>query len=348
MKHTEVYIDPRNRLHYSAFYVQGLWDVYGRTHVHYSIKPFLTLERKETKSFDHYMAFVICNGSETIKVLIDFRDMVDFEEDVYDWSDVYAKINISKGLNFNHYPKLLSIPPGFGVRIYNWPEVIYHCVVNFFKCRRRRLTSLLGHLYDYYSTQKFAWIKEYENRKQEQSGYVFLASTLWEHENCVQTTNPLRLAFMEACNSNPTVDFEGGFVVHGNCSDGYKKYILKTRYSRKDYLKRIKLSELVFNTPSVHNCHGWKLGEYLAMGKTIISTPISNTLPAELVDRQHIYIVNNPEDMTNAVQMLLSNKEQMNYLREQAALYYSLYAKPEIVIRNIIDKYKKLHQGYNL
>ena len=139
----------------------------------------------------------------------------------------------------------------------------------------------------------------------------------------------------------PLFAIEGGFVIHGNCSEDYKKHALKTRYRRKDYLKRIKRSELVFNTPSVHDCHGWKLGEYLAMGKAIISTPISNALPAELVDRQHLYIVNNPEDMTNAVQMLLSDKEKMNYLREQASLYYSQYAKPEIVIRNIVDKYKK-------
>jgi hypothetical protein len=40
--------------------------------------------------------------------------------------------------------------------------------------------------------------------------YVFHVSSLWAHKNCVDETNILRKAFMEACQTS-NCDFEGGF-----------------------------------------------------------------------------------------------------------------------------------------
>ena len=38
-----------------------------------------------------------------------------------------------------------------------------------------------------------------------------------------------------------------------------------------EWISKTKQSAIVFNTPAFWSCHGWKLGEYLAMGKCIIS-----------------------------------------------------------------------------
>jgi glycosyltransferase involved in cell wall biosynthesis len=94
---------------------------------------------------------------------------------------------------------------------------------------------------------------------------------------------------------------------------------------------------MVFNTPSVHNCHGWKLGEYLAMGKAIISTPISNELPEELKHGENIHIIQTTRELENAVSLLLTDKDYREKLSRGASTYYSKYASPELIIQNLIQ-----------
>ena len=93
---------------------------------------------------------------------------------------------------------------------------------------------------------------------------------------------------------------------------------------------------MVFNTPAVHNCHGWKLGEYLAMGKAIISTPLSNELPAQMEHGKNIYLISESEDFKSALLKLLSDSEYRNTLEEGAKAYYLKYASPEAVINLMI------------
>ena len=51
------------------------------------------------------------------------------------------------------------------------------------------------------------------------------------------------------------------------------------------------ICEPVFNTPAVHFCHGWKLGEYFCLGKIILSTNFQNYIPNGIQDRKNILFV---------------------------------------------------------
>ena len=101
---------------------------------------------------------------------------------------------------------------------------------------------------------------------------------------------------------------------------GGNKFVLK-RYPISEYIKKTKLSTIVFNTPSVHNCHGWKLGEYLAMGKAIISTPLSNNLPEDLVHGKNIHFVSNMSELKIAINFLLDNSSYRMILEQGAKEY---------------------------
>jgi hypothetical protein len=62
--------------------------------------------------------------------------------------------------------------------------------------------------------------------------------------------------------------FEGGFAPRKDKTHfGFDAIVVKKRYDFETYIDKIKQSDLVFNTPAVVNCHGWKLAEFLAMGK---------------------------------------------------------------------------------
>lgn len=96
-----------------------------------------------------------------------------------------------------------------------------------------------------------------------------------------------------------------------------------------DWIENTKKSALVFNTPAFWECHGWKLGEYLAMGKCIISTRLSNDLPAPLIHGEHIHYVENTEEaMKKAVEYIISHPEYKKHLEKGAREYWEKYGSP--------------------
>ena len=346
----KIIIDPSIRLSYASFYIRGLEEFYGRKNISYSSKYFKNLDRNsESHAYDHYMAFVLKEGDNIRKVVIDFRDKVSVNESSYNWCDIYAKINFNKQLTYNRFhEKILSIPPSFGIKIYGFSETIFLCFANFFRCNFSLIVPLKIFLKDYlfqyfrrlnieayYQKSQIANIDQnIDNSKQ----FVFFISTLWEHKFCSEKTNLLRKRFIESCKSNQQIDFEGGLFanpLHPQYAE-FKEIIFSTRYSIESYIEKTKLSSFVFNTPAVHNCHGWKLGEFLAMGKAIISTPLSNELPEKLIHGKNIHIVTNDIELSEAIHLLTTNGAYRKHLENGARIYYSNYVEPQSVIKLIL------------
>lgn len=98
---------------------------------------------------------------------------------------------------------------------------------------------------------------------------------------------------------------------------------------------------MVFNTPAVHNCHGWKLGEYLAMRKVIVSTPLSNELPGRLEDGKNILIVEDEEQIDRVLRKLFSDPELCRKISSETDAYYERYVSPRSVIASIDSRFKR-------
>lgn len=343
MDKIKVFIDPSVRIKYSSFYIQGLNDVFGKKNVTFSQKYFKQLERQsDPYSFDHYMAFVVVTKNELKKYVIDFADRPTVKERAYNWCHIYGKINFSDHLTDKSYhEKIVSIPPGFGINIWGKFEMIYNCISNFLKCKFKPLTPFKTYLLDYYLQYKRPTLKEYlaDIFHKENKPYVFMIGTLWTHENCMNGTNLHRKTFVETCKSMD-IDFEGGFLSSNDHPqyENFKTLTFNERYSTKAYLEKTKKSSFVFNTPAVHDCHGWKLGEYLAMGKAIISTPLSNNLPENMVHGKNIHFISNKNELEDAILFLVSDNSYRKKLETGAKNYYLEYGCPQKVIENLTGK----------
>jgi glycosyltransferase involved in cell wall biosynthesis len=102
-------------------------------------------------------------------------------------------------------------------------------------------------------------------------------------------------------------------------------------------LEKTKSSALVFFTPAVWHSHTFKLAEYLALGKAIISTPIVRELPAPLVHGCHIHYVDGSLDsMRAAIQLLLDDHDYRKHLERNAYDYYSSFLSPKRVIERLL------------
>lgn len=136
------------------------------------------------------MAYVVVDEDGTHhRVIIDYRDKPTVKERALGWADVYAKINLNREATpAARYEAVLSIPPGFGVRVWNLPVTLLHCFENLLRCRFRPLPGIRGHMIDYlYQCLRREPLSVYR-AAQPQPGYVFHASMLWEHDNCRQPT----------------------------------------------------------------------------------------------------------------------------------------------------------------
>jgi glycosyltransferase involved in cell wall biosynthesis len=165
---------------------------------------------------------------------------------------------------------------------------------------------------------------------------VFFLSSLWKKE---KTTNQYRANFIHACRDIRSLTFEGGFAPRRYKDiDGFEDYTIDRRYEFKEYLRQLKKSIVAFNTPAVESCHGWKLGEYLALGKAIISTPLKRLLPVPLAHGENIHFVDGSIMQIKDALLTIKNDNVYRHKIEcNAKKYFLHYLAPRKCIERIIN-----------
>ena len=171
-----------------------------------------------------------------------------------------------------------------------------------------------------------------------EDNYIFFLSTLWysdEWNKNDETVNLRRAHFIRACKSIEGVTFEGGLL--GDASSSNEKFadVLATHEEPfGQWIEKTKRSALVFNTPAFWDCHGWKLGEYLALGKCIVSTKLSNDLHYPLEHGTNIHFVEDTEEsMREAISYILAHPEYRHKLEKGAREYWEKYGTPEASLK---------------
>jgi len=332
MSEMRVVIDNADDVLYKSFYVYGLVELFGHNSVGFSSRPFveLTERARNTKS----MRFLLQSSRTLRRYVIDCNDSYEIDEELYNWCDIYGSVNA----NFSKTPekyhkKLISLCPSFGIRCWNTPQTIFHALCNWpasessmrkFFGKHKRLLSRPTYL-DYLAV---------DDEHGEEDNYVFFLSTLWysdEWNKNDEGVNARRANFIHACKGLDSIFFEGGLVSQGKerSSEILFADCLSKGVSMKDWMEKTKRSVLVFNTPAFWDCHGWKLGEYLAMGKCILSTPLSNDLPTSLEHGKHVHFVDNDiEAMQDAVSFIVGHPDYRRRLEVGAKSYWEHFGSP--------------------
>lgn len=344
---TKVYIDANSSILYGSFYVEGLKIIFGNKNVSFSNKYF-----NDGYSVGWNIRFVIVSkNSEKKKYFIHTNDTYVIDKNMYDWCDVYGHVNANfKHLPKEEYPKVVSLVPSFGINIFGKYESIYVALITLLKSYKTILgrtewnkykekseVSILKNVKHHFgriikNNRNRPKYSDYSKEVEVRDNYVFFQSTLWysdEHNQNDEKVNKRRLDFIRAVKQNNAIEFEGGLLADSTSSiEKFKDVVTFTRLSMSEWLTKTKESMVVFNTPAFWDCHGWKLGEYLALGKCIISTPLSNDLPAPLEHGKQIHYVNSYEDMCEAVEYIRRNPDYRVKLENGAREYWDKYGTP--------------------
>lgn len=342
----KIIIDPRSSYAYGSFYLLGLVQKYGVHAISYSLAPFRKLPEPGWN-----LRFIVKEKTIT-KVFIHTNDSYHIYEKDYQWCDVYGNVNA----NFTYYPKekypkQFSLVPSFGIQTFSKNKALLMALLTYLQTAHsithrvewnkfkncaeiNPLKNIKHHFSRIYKTSinrlPYAC---YENTEITKDNYVFFLSTLWydhpDNKND-EGVNLRRAHFIRACKLCQQLYFEGGLLSDSSSSrEKFIDVVTDTHLPISDWIQKTKLSTFVFNTPAFWNCHGWKLGEYLALGKCIISTPLSNDLPAPLIHGEHIhYVEPTQEAIEKAIQYILSHPEYRKHLEEGAKSYWQQYGTP--------------------
>lgn len=344
---SKVYFDPSCMINYSSYYILGFWTLFGKDNCAFCNKPFELIKPISYNDYRNGINIIIetKNGDKKL-AFIDFNDKNTVNEDIKMKSDLYAKINIPKDIDDT---TLFPIGPSFAIKLWNPLYVGIKSIINYNRASKRFSSDikykyfLRDYLYINYRRKNFSY---YLNSESDES-YCFSLNTLWYDDGTDKTTNTYRRWFVEEANKLYT-DFDGGFFYIDGAEKEYPKYsqykemykglILHKRISMNEYLKKIKRSAIVFNTPSVCGCHGWKLCEFLAMGKAIISTPLTNIMPGNFKAGNNYLEVNSKEEIHDAIVFFQKHPDKRLEMEKNNKEYFNDFLSPEAVVKRIIKQ----------
>jgi Glycosyltransferase len=349
----QILIDSRSNYAYGSYYVLGLQNIYGKDAIKYTYSPF-----KELGDVGNDMRLILKGDNRQIKVFLHLNDSYVLQVDDYAWCDVYGCVNTNyTKYPSETYPKMVSLVPSFGVRFEKrLSAVMWHGLEQLMPIlpivmRRNRWNKYTGrmeskalrNLKNYFGLRYRTWknrepLSIYANNTPSEDNYIFFLSTLWYNDEWNKNddgVNLRRAHFIRACKSIEGVEFEGGLL--GDKTSSNEKFVDVLAEQEEPFdkwIEKTKRSALVFNTPAFWDCHGWKLGEYLALGKCIVSTKLSNDLPYPLEHGVNIHFVENTEDsMREAIEYLLAHPDYRHKLERGAKVYWEKYGTPEASVK---------------
>lgn len=348
----QVVIDPRLKYNYASWYLLGIERLFGHHAISYDASPFTTLKYETNADYNSGFAFIVKDGDNERRIFIDTEDVAKIFEDRYTWCDIYGMVNPTKE-QVEQYGKLVALGPEYGITLGNHLTTIARCIKNFTKGRSCTQLPFKSYLRDYlYTNIRRRPIRHYETEEAIRPNYIFHASTLWYNQFAATDTNMYRGEFLKACRK-AGIKIEGGLFYlnspavlaempdYPRYKEEYKDFIYEDRLPMDDYIRKTKQSVLVFNTPSVCECHGWKLAEYLCMGKAIVSTPLTREMPGDgLIHGKNVHFVHSPEEIYDAVKSINTNETYRKKLEQGARAYYEQWLAPEVVIGRLVHNRK--------
>lgn len=315
---------------YYSLYLKGLFEIFGSRGIRYNCRGFPIIQRHRLEQ-GYDLAFVI----EDLKVFIDQQDNASLCQTGLAWCDVYGKVNLEPSVvPPEHAHKVLPIGPTFPVKLFGLPQTVWQACRNYLRARAQ-IRLVKAHFACWRAQWKYRLPETAYAPGRSEPDYVFFSATLWKQE--AARCNEYRSFFIDACRSVAGLRFEGGFCQRWQLP-GFEKYSVSHRPSHREYVEKTKRSTVVFNTPTVAGCHGWKLAEYLAMGKAIISLPPLRALPAPLVHGQQIHLVEpKVEAIREATRLILNDAGYRKQLEQGARDYYLKYLRPRSVIERLLE-----------
>lgn len=322
---------PRFMPNYASMFYVGLRRFVRTDRIEYDRSGFSQERLRQLRGF----SLTLTGGGQEKRIHYDLHDPKECDAKMLEWCDVYAKVNVDWQVipqPLRH--KVIAVGPTFGMRIWDTRETLQHAVRTLRALGPYPARLSLGHL-QLYQLQFQRGFEDWYAPSPSDPDYVFFAAWAWAKHTEV---NPPRAEFVRVAQAMPGLTFDGGFAPRRRGKlPNLRDVTAKSKFRFWDYLTRMKRSCVAFNTPAVHQCLGWKLGEFLALGKAIISLPLTGELPEPLLHGEHMHFVSgDPAETRDALARLRLDHAYRAKLERNARDYYERLLSPGVMVERVL------------
>lgn len=150
-----------------------------------------------------------------------------------------------------------------------------------------------------------------------------------------QRINADRIEIMRRLKREYGNAFQGGMFQdsfsENRCPD---LVVPKSFVKKKNYIDKMKNSDICIGTMGLHRSIGWKTGEYVAAARAIVAERFEYVVPGGFDDGKHYIPYDTMDECLNAVDKLYSNPALLYEMKKANEKYYLEYLKPDRQILN--------------
>ena len=153
--------------------------------------------------------------------------------------------------------------------------------------------------------------------------------------------NNFRVAVIQALKKAFGDKFIGGLIPNPYAVEHHSDLLTTQETSQQKYAELVRKCQVVVFTRGLRQSIGWRLPEYLAMSRCIVSEPLEYELPSPLQDGKNYLLFDSPDECVELCKRLLSDKSLVQDMRNDNFNYYMKYVRPASLIRNTIAAAKE-------
>lgn len=160
--------------------------------------------------------------------------------------------------------------------------------------------------------------------------------------------NELRAACVRRLRKALGPRFHGGFMLNDYTAQHYRDVLVddpaETR--KGNYLRLLRRFPICIATTGLHGSIGWKLAEYVAFSRAIVSEELKYELPGHFAPGENYLPFSSPENCVEQSMRLMEDAALRERLMRNNFLYYQHHVRPDMLVFNAISTAMKLRQGH--
>jgi len=151
--------------------------------------------------------------------------------------------------------------------------------------------------------------------------------------------NRVRIECLEACRAAFAGHFIGGLSATPY-AEQIAPHLIATAGTtdKQSYIQLVKASQICIATTGLHLSTGWRLGEYVAASRAIVSEKIHDELPGDFRAQRNYLEFSTAEELVGAVRRLLSDRSLMSSIMWNNYCYYQTHVRPDSLVLNTLLK----------
>jgi hypothetical protein len=185
---------------------------------------------------------------------------------------------------------------------------------------------------------------EYYPVKPSQKNVLFL-TRLWDPADAKSQRsvelrtrlNKTRVECIERCRKEFGADFTGGLAIEKLATKDHASLIMpESLTSKANYLQAVKEHAICIATTGLHHSIGWKMAEYVAASRGIVSEPLKFQLPGNFEREKNFYEFETADQLIDQINRLRTNNDELLNMMRENHHYYNNFVKPENLVMNTL------------